>query len=173
MREEISECGFYPRLVAQTAMMGLGAQDVLDHLVQHEATFTNGELHRHITVLIRTKTQLLICHVDEGENGRAEAVATSEVVALRAITSVLVTRAMSDPERLLGLTEAWLAIVWGAARRIDLGPASCEDPRCEADHGYTGVLQPDDITVRMSPQADGANAGKLVSFGMRLQGVIG
>ena len=170
---EISECGFYPRLVAQTATMGLGAQKALDHLVQHEATFANGELHRHLTVLIRTETQLLICHIDEGEGGRTDALATSEIVALRAVSSVVVTRALADPENLTGLTEAWLSIVWGAARRVDLGPAACEDPHCEADHGYTGVVQPDDITVRMSPQADGDNARKLVAFGLRLQGVVG
>jgi hypothetical protein len=170
---EIAECGFYPNLVAETVAMGLGGREALDHLVQHEATFASGELHRHLTVLVRTERQLLICHIDEGEGGRTDALATSEVVALRAVSSVVVTRALSDPEKLTGLTEAWLSIVWGAARRVDLGPAACEDPHCDADHGYTGVVQPDDITVRMSPQADGDNARKLVAFGLRLQGVVG
>jgi len=85
----------------------------------------------------------------------------------------VLTRSLTDPENLTGLNEAWLSIVWGAARRVDLGPAACEDPSCEADHGYTGVIQPDDITVRMSPQADGDNARKLIGFGLRLQGAIG
>ncbi|NHB83687.1 hypothetical protein G7085_00500 [Tessaracoccus sp. HDW20] len=80
---------------------------------------------------------------------------------------------MTDPQDLQSLSEAWLSIVWGAARRIDLGPASCEDPTCEADHGYTGVVQPDDITVRMSRQADGENARRLLAFGLRLQGAVG
>ena len=170
---EIAECGFYPRLVAETVALGLGGRPVLDHLVQHEAPFAGHELHRHLTVLVRTEKQLLICHIDEGEGGRTDALATSEIVALRAVSSVVVTRALADPENLTGLTEAWLSIVWGAARRVDLGPAACEDPHCEADHGYTGVVQPDDITVRMSPQADGDNARKLVAFGLRLQGVVG
>jgi hypothetical protein len=170
---EIAECGFYPSLVAETVALGLGDREVLDHLVQHEATFAGHELHRHLTVLIRTARQLLICHIDEGEGGRADAVATTEIVALRAIDSVVLTRSLAQPERREGLTEAWLSIVWGAARRIDLGPAGCEDPACEADHGYTGVLQPDDITVRMSPQADGDNARRLVAFATRLQAEIG
>lgn len=170
---EIAECGFYPTLVADSVALGLGDREVLDFLVQHEATFAGHELHRHMTVLVRTERQLLICHIDEGEGGRTEALATTEIVALRAIDSVVVTRALSEPERLSGLNEAWLSIVWGAARRVDLGPAACEDPACDADHGYTGVIQPDDITVRMSPHADGDNARRLIAFGARLQGAIG
>lgn len=170
---EIAECGFYPSLVAETVALGLGQRELLDFLVQHEATFAGHELHRHMTVLVRTARQLLICHIDEGEGAQTEAVATAEVVALRAVDSVVVTRALQDPENRSGLSEAWLTIVWGAARRVDLGPAACEDPACEADHGYTGVIQPDDITVRMSPQADGDNARRLVAFGVRLQAVVG
>lgn len=170
---EIAECGFYPTLVTETAELGIGGQEVLDFLVQHEATFAGHELHRHLTVLMRTATQLIICHVDEGEGGRQDALSSVECVSLRAIDSVVVTRSLSDPERLDSLSESWLTIVWGAARRIDLGPAACEDPNCEADHGYTGVMQPDDITVRMSSQADGENARRLVAFGVRLQGSVG
>lgn len=170
---EIAECGFYPDLVTRTAEAGIGGQETLDYLVQHEATFAGRELHRHITVLLRTERQLVICHVDEGEGGRQEALSTIECVALRAIDSVVVTRSLTDPESLESLNESWLTIVWGAARRIDLGPAACEDPACEADHGYTGVMQPDDITVRMSSKADGENARRLVAFGLRLQGSVG
>ena len=35
-------------------------------------------------------------------------------------------------------------------RRIDLEQAGCADPDCEADHGYTGSMAGDDLTVRMS-----------------------
>ncbi len=170
---EIAENGFYPNLVAESVAIGLAGRKALDHLVQHEATFAGHELHRHITVLVRTERQLLICHVDEGEGESSEAMATTETVALRAIDSVVLTRAMAHPERGAGLNEAWLSIVWGAARRVDLGPATCDDPTCEADHGYTGVIQPDDITVRMSPAADGDNARRLVAFAARLQAEIG
>ena len=171
--DEIVACGFYPNLVVQSVTMGLGGREALDHLVQHEATFAGHELHRHMTVLLRTESQLVIVHIDEGEGSRSGALASVENVALRAIDSVVVTRSLADPENGDNLTEAWLTIVWGAARRVDLGPAACEDPNCDADHGYTGVMQPDDITVRMSPQADGDNARKLVAFGLRLQGVVG
>lgn len=171
--QEIQTSGFYPSLVVETVGLAIGGQEVLDHLVQHEATFAGHELHRHITVLVRTARLLYICHVDEGEGGRPEALSTIEAVALRAIDSVVVTRAMADPEQIGSLSEAWVSVVWGAARRLELTPAACEDPTCEADHGYSGVVQPDDITLRMSRKADGDNARRLVAFGLRLQGAVG
>ena len=59
-------------------------------------------------------------------------------------------------------------------RRIDLEQASCDDPECEADHGYTGALVGDDLTVRMSAAAEGAErVAHLVRFGSTLQRVSG
>ena len=45
-------------------------------------------------------------------------------------------------------------------RRIDLEQAGCADPECEADHGYTGTMVGDDLTVRMSAAADGDGPGR-------------
>ncbi len=33
-----------------------------------------------------------------------------------------------------------MTVGWGGINRIDLEPAACADPDCDADHGYTGVL---------------------------------
>ena len=66
--------------------------------------------------------------------------------------------------------ETWLAVGWGAVRRIDVEPATCSDPQCEADHGYTGTLVGDDLTVRMSAAADGPDrVARLVRFASSLQ----
>jgi hypothetical protein len=51
-----------------------------------------------------------------------------------------------------------LTISWGALNRIDLEPATCGDPTCEVDHGYTGTMVADDITLRISSAAEGAEA---------------
>jgi len=56
------------------------------------------------------------------------------------------------------------------ARRIDVEPATCSDPQCEADHGFTGALVGDDLTVRMAAAADGPDrVGRLVRFASSLQ----
>ena len=51
-----------------------------------------------------------------------------------------------------------MTIGWGGVSRIDLEPAGCTDPECDADHGYTGVLASDDFSLRVSAAADGADA---------------
>lgn len=176
---EVAECGFYPQLVCDTIAAGLGGDEVAGHLVHHEATFAGGEIQRHMTVLVLTEHQLLICHTDDGDGGTpGRALTTAEVVALRAIDSAIVTRSVVNPESFPAaaaeVVETWLTLVWGANRRIDLGPAACEDPTCEADHGYTGVQEPNDITIRMSPAGDGAHSTRrLLEFGALLQRRIG
>ena len=60
----------------------------------------------------------------------------------------------SDPA-VAGAGEVVLTIGWGMVNRIDLEPAVCADPNCEADHGYTGSVAADDISLRISAAADG------------------
>ena len=46
----------------------------------------------------------------------------------------------------------------GPGALLDLEPAGCSDPQCEADHGYTGVLAADDFSLRVSAAAEGPDA---------------
>ena len=55
-------------------------------------------------------------------------------------------------------SEAVVTVGWGGINRIDLEPAACADPECDADHGYTGVLASDDFSLRLSSAADGQDA---------------
>jgi hypothetical protein len=58
-----------------------------------------------------------------------------------------------------------LTIGWGAVSRIDIEPATCGDPSCDAEHGFTGSAANDDLSLRVSAAADGADSvGKLLSF---------
>ena len=41
---------------------------------------------------------------------------------------------------------------------MDLERAVCEDPNCQADHGYTGTMAPSDLALRVSALADGDDA---------------
>src|SRR4029453_19204618 len=78
-------------------------------------------------------------------------------------SSVVLTRMVTNPAetageaRVPGVSEAVLTIGWGAVGRIDLEPATCGDPQCEADHGYQGAISADDFSMRMSATADGAD----------------
>ncbi len=163
MHADIERSGYYPALVADTLDTALAAEPVLAYVVHHEATFDHDELHRHITVLALTPTRLVVGHTDEhpADETSATAYATSstEAVRLERIDSVVVTRVTSNPaDHRAGapVRECVLTIGWGAVSRIDLEPAGCADPNCEADHGYTGTASNDDLSLRVSEAADGA-----------------
>jgi hypothetical protein len=88
------------------------------------------------------------------------------------VRSVVVNRMVANPDSYAGkpipapgANEAVLSIGWGAVGRLDLEPAGCADPDCEADHGYTGVLASDDFSLRVSSAAEGPEAvAELLGF---------
>ncbi len=177
LRLAIESCGYFPALVFDSVMLSLGDEAMVSYVVQHEPTITPDGIHRHVTVAVLTPTRLIINHTDDAEAGPgigAQAASTSEVVTLDHITSVSVSRIVSEPSQYrperVGLSEALLTVAWGFASRIDLEPATCGDPNCEADHGLTGQFVGDDLVMRMSADADGAEGvARLVEFGVALQ----
>mgnify|MGYP003332052706 CR=1 FL=1 len=163
LRADIERSGYYPELVSDTLDTALANEVVVSYVVHHEATFDHDELRRHVTVLALTPTRLIVGHTDEHPadetSPTAYASASTEAVRLERIDSVVVTRVAAnaaDHRRGTPVREAVLTIGWGAVSRIDLEPASCGDPHCEADHGYTGTASNDDLALRVSEAADGA-----------------
>ena len=149
--------GYYPDLVLGALDVAVAGEEVVVDLVQSETTFDDA-VHRHLTVLALTSSRLIIVHVDDvpREDGRPGAVATSEAVPIARISSVSLTRGVLEPADDGGrLTEMTIAICWGAVRRLDLEPATCGDPSCEAEHGLTGLSMPDDIVIRVAAGVEG------------------
>lgn len=163
LRADIQRSGYYPEIVGEALDTALGSEEVISYVVHHEATFDRDELRRHVTVLVLTANRLIVCHVDEHAGEEAElhyATASTEAVRLERVDSVVVTRVVLNPadHRPGGPTaEVVLTIGWGAVSRIELEPAGCQDPSCEADHGFTGTSSNDDLAVRVSEAADGAD----------------
>lgn len=181
LRHDIDRYGYYPDLVADALATALGGESVTAYLVQHEATFDNEELRRHMTVLALTSSRLLVSHTDEhppdGTYPQPYATTSTEAVRLQQVQSVVVTRVVTNPadHRPGGVArEMMLTIGWGAVSRIDLEPASCGDPSCEADHGYTGTAANDDLSLRVSEAADGAAVvGQALAFAEALSAATG
>ena len=176
LNTEIHDCGYFPELVADAVSLALGAEDPVAHLVHHEATFNHDEIQRHLSVLVLTASRLIVSHTDENETPGepGQALTTTESVPLGRISSVALSQVVSHPERYgsgrASVAETWLTITWGTMRRVDLEPATCPDPNCEADHGLSGVIAGDDLTVRISAAGDGeAKVMQLVVFGTALQ----
>ena len=180
LRSEIDAQGYFPDLVEDSVTLALAGEDLIDFVVHHEPTFSHDQIHRHVTVLALTPTRLIVGHTDdqpaEAPNTGSFAASSTESVALDKIGTVVLTRVVAEPEKFRAgsgrVSETWLTVGWGAMRRLDLEPAGCADPECEADHGYTGSLAGDDLSVRMSADIDGEDrVARLVRFATSLQRV--
>ncbi len=163
LREAIERTGYYPVVVQDVLDGALATEEVRDFIVQHETTFDRAdEIRRHITVLLLTDTRLLVVHVDEHSDGlpagSVQASSATESVPLGLIGPVVVQRVVDNPAHFRSgdlPSEVVLTVNWGSISRVDLEPATCGDPQCEADHGYTGTLAVDDWSLRVSRAADG------------------
>lgn len=165
LRSEVEHAGYYPALVLDALDVAVAGEEVRCYLVHPETTFDRDEVRRHVTVLVLTPTRLVFSHADDHEpdaySPEPYASASTEAVALGQVRSVVLSHAVIHPEQHRpGATprELTLTISWGAVLRLDLEPAGCADPDCEADHGYTGSASADDITLRLSADAEGADA---------------
>lgn len=161
----VSRSGYYPEAVAAGMRDALADEPVLDFVLHHEPTFDRDEIRRHMTVLALTGSRLVLVHTDEHPADEilteAYTSTTSEAVPVSSIRSVVVTRMVpSSPKGAADKApeEVLMTISWGAVSRVDLEPARCADPECEADHGYSGSIAGDDFTLRLSATADGGAA---------------
>ncbi|WP_299277650.1 DUF5998 family protein [uncultured Georgenia sp.] len=162
LRADLVRAGYYPRLVQGVLDLALAGEEVRAYLVHPETTFDSREVRRHLTALALTPTRLIMAHVDDVPGHEVpSAAATTEAVPLGRIASVALTHGVSDPADTHGgmrADELTIAVTWGGAQQVDLAPAGCSDPDCDADHGYTGLLTPEDVVVRVSAQAEGEDA---------------
>ena len=162
---ELERCGYYPQLVADVLLVALAGESAQAHLVHLETTFDTDAVRRHVTVLAITATRLVVAHVDDHgpdvEGGAPVALASSESVPLSAVRSVVLAHRFPAPEQHRAGSppqELTLTVGWGTVARVDLEPAGCADPDCDADHGYTGSITGDDVALRISADAEGADA---------------
>ncbi|MDO9455795.1 MAG: DUF5998 family protein [Nocardioides sp.] len=174
LRKAIDRTGYYPEVVADAVDGAVAGEQVVSFYVHHEPTFENDEVRRHQSVVVLTPSRLILAHTDEhaGDDLLPEPYTSTstEAVSLTSVKSVVVTRMTANPTKgPQPPAEAVMTIGWGGVARLDLEPAGCSDPECDADHGYTGVLASDDFSLRVSTAADGGDAvGGLLSFAASL-----
>jgi Family of unknown function (DUF5998) len=169
MLSAIERSGYYPGIVADAVSFAVGPEQVVSYVVHQDAHFDPGmEVRRHMTVLALTPTRLVYSHTDEfpaDENvpdSRPQAETSTETIQCSRICTVALTRVIPDPDRYVrGQTqpsEIVLTIGWNSIGHLELEPAHCGDENCEADHGYSGAVSADDVTMRISAAADGPEA---------------
>ena len=183
LTDAIERAGYYPALVADVVSAALAGETVRSHLVHLETTFDRDVIRRHVTVLVLTSTRLVIAHADDHADeaaGAAEqevATATTESVPLSAVRGVMLTHVVADPQNYVPGSlgrELTLTLGWGAVSRVDLLPATCGEPGCDADHGYDGTISSDDLALRVSATADGDPAlEQAIAFAHALSASLG
>ncbi|MEP7034231.1 MAG: DUF5998 family protein [Dermatophilaceae bacterium] len=193
LTKDIEQAGYYPALVADVVASAVAGDEVVSHLVHQETTFDQDTVRRHITVLALTPTRLVVAHADDyAEEDHADpenaetlttaaaastATATSECVPLSSVRGIMLTHVVASPATYVPGSlgrELTLTLGWGAVSRIDMVPATCGDPNCEADHGYEGTVTTDDIGLRISADADGEPAlAQAMAFAQALSEAIG
>ncbi|MER5438158.1 DUF5998 family protein [Streptomyces sp. NPDC002790] len=162
LRAAIERSGYYPALVAEAVEASVGGEPISSYLVHQETTFDANEVRRHVTVLVLTDSRFIVSHTDEqaadSTSPTSYATTSTESVQIGRISSVVLSRVVANPEKYVPGSlprEVVLTIGWGAVSRIDMEPATCGDPNCEADHGYTGSTTADDLSLRVSEAGDG------------------
>jgi hypothetical protein len=170
LRQAIEHTGYYPEVVRDGVQAAVAGEQVVSYYVHHEPTFERDEVRRHLTVVVLTPTRLILAHTDEHAPDdllpEPYTSTSTEAITLSSVRSVVVTRMTANPtDGPSRPAEAVMTVGWGGVSRIDLEPAGCSDPQCDADHGYTGVFASDDFSLRVSAAADGGDAvGGLLSF---------
>lgn len=161
----LERTGFYPLLVGDVVQDALDGRTPVAHLTHLETHFERSEVRRHVTVLALTEDMLVVTHVDESpldETGsRMVAQVSTESVPVAQIATVVLSYVYAEPAEYSPgdpVREVTLAIAWSGGQRVDIVPAGCGDPQCEADHGYTGTVAQEDLVLRISADADGPRA---------------
>jgi hypothetical protein len=163
LKAAIDRTGYYPDVVFDGVAAAVAGEEVVDFYVHHEPTIEREEVRRHITVVVLTPSRLILAHTDEhaGDDLLPQPYTSSstEAISLSSVKSVVVTRMVTNPTAgPQPPAEAVVTIGWGGVGRVDLEPAGCSDPQCDADHGYTGVIASDDFSLRVSAAAEGQGA---------------
>ncbi|WIV42739.1 DUF5998 family protein [Glutamicibacter nicotianae] len=177
LQHDLVRAGFYPQMVQDVLAEAMMGQPVLDHYVHLETHFDHTEVHRHITVMVMSEKVLFILHVDDqqlDDHGKdVMAQVSVEMISLARIASVATSFVYHQPQHYSSadpVKELTFGLSWDGTKRIDLAPASCGDPPCDADHGLNGTSQPEDLVIRVSAEADGQQAvNKAREFAVRLR----
>lgn len=161
----IDRAGYHPRIVRASLWSAIGRSPIRSFIVLPETTFEGSEIRRHLTVAVLTDRHLVSSHLDdswtEDERPQPVVAATTERIGydrIRTTSLSLVWPAGPGDTDATAPLEVVIGANWGGRRAIDVAPAACSDPNCDADHGYTGWNDPADLTLRVTEQAEGPDA---------------
>lgn len=164
LTEALQNAGYYPQLTAHMIHDVLYDEKIIEHCVHMETHVDFDSIHRHVTAFAITHTRLILVHVDDEPAVPGQAmrgIAGVEEIPLHQVQTVVLGRMYVDPANFTPEqrpVEVSLTLGWNAMRRMEVYPESCGDPQCEGDHGYGGSSINEDVSLRVSAQAEGQDA---------------
>ncbi|MDR1118039.1 MAG: DUF5998 family protein [Bifidobacteriaceae bacterium] len=175
LRKQLQAVGYFPAILGDVIDLALAGQAPVAFYVHPDVAFGPGTIGRHLSVLALTPSRLIVIHADdhsEDEYGPAAVAVSTEAVRLKEIKSVAVSQIFDQPDSYQGGVPPrviQLAVSWGGAHTVETEPAGCADPDCELDHGYSGAIASEDVSVAVTASLLGDEAAvRLSEFARRL-----
>jgi hypothetical protein len=157
----VTENKFYDRLVLNSLSNLRGAKEIQAFLLDSSTSFEHDGLVRQQLVLMLTESELLVCYVEEiaeMPDSDSKLRVSTEIVPIRRLGPFQVQRYYSNPAKFGSsesvLNEVVLSLSWTGNQALDIGPASCDDPECTNEHGFTGQSRMGDYTAKYSLKLD-------------------
>ena len=141
--------------------------NVQTFFVRPETVFDQDSVYDSIAAFAVTGNRLLVVVSDVSYefNPQGEFITTTQFVNLDSIKDFQIVRSrVADGPEAGALASVRMRLRWGAGWQHDIRPASCDNPNCDADHGYMAVITGDDGEIVLDHTLDEATYFKGLRF---------
>lgn len=129
---------------------------VRHYFVRPQTVFDRDSVYESISCYVVTDREFIVVNVDVTYEFAATGDLMTSVhhVPLEMVRDFQVLRRRSlDRERKGDVSGVAMQIRWGSSWSTDTLPASCDDPTCQADHGYMARTAGDDCEIVVDEKA--------------------
>ncbi|MDR2347241.1 MAG: DUF5998 family protein [Bifidobacteriaceae bacterium] len=161
----LAAADYFPEIIVDAIDLALVGETPTACYANPEVSFLHDTIGRHLSVVVLTKSRLIVAHADDQGPDEvyppALAIST-ESIALSEIKVVCLSHVFTSPDSYetgTGAASLRLSITWGANQRFQTEPNDCQDPDCLNDHsGIEGTIGAEDITLAANQDISGPEA---------------
>lgn len=150
-------------------------EDIRSFFVRPETVFDQDSVYDSIAAFVVTGNRLLVVVSDVSYefNPQGEFITTTQFVNLASIRDFQIVRSrVADGPEAGALASVRMRLRWGAGWQHDIRPASCDNPSCDADHGYVAVITGDDGEIVLDHTLDESTFRKGLKFIDELSAIL-
>lgn len=152
-----------------------GVSQVEAYFIRPETVFDQDSVYNSVGVFVLTSTRLIILVSDVSYefSPAGEFITTTQFVNLDEIKDFqVIRRRVADGQHAGALSTVHMRLRWGASWQQDIRPASCDDPNCEAEHGFMGLVTGDDAEILLDHSLEESTFRKGLQFISTVQKVM-